>query len=176
MSDFPSQTLASLSTRLETVFENHRQELTRYASRRLGVPDHAADLVQEAFLKASTFHNLGQVENLRAFLFRVVTNLATDHHRKTKRNRRIFTEAPDDRVVSVASSETPDQQLINEEQVKLLTRAIQSLPPQTREMFILFKLEEWKQKDIAAHFNVSLSTVEKKLKQAIMHCRNQLSE
>ncbi|CAI2717591.1 RNA polymerase sigma factor [Nitrospina watsonii] len=176
MSDFSSQTLASLSTRLETVFEDHRQELTRYASLRLGVPDLAADLVQEAFLKASSIGDLSQIENLRAFLYRVVTNLATDHHRKTKRNRRIFTDVPEDRVASVASSETPDQQLINEEQVQRLTRAIQSLPPQTREIFILFKLEEWKQKDIAAHFKVSLSTVEKKIKQAIIHCKKHLSE
>jgi len=178
MSDWKNNSATCPSrARLETAFENHRHELTRYVSARLGTGDMAPDLVQETFLKASTLPDLAKIQNLRAFLFRIATNLAIDHLRSASRQRRIFSGQPAEELAeSIPATDPPEKNLIDEERVRRLTEALDALPPNTRSMFILFKLKGWKQKQIADHHGVSISTVEKKIKQAIMHCRNRLSD
>lgn len=69
-------------TRAE-VYERHRQELVTYATRLVVRPAVAEELVQEAALRLVRDEQLPPDEGqVRAWLFRVVTNLAIDHLRR----------------------------------------------------------------------------------------------
>jgi putative glutamine amidotransferase len=64
---------------LDTIIATHRRPLERHLRRRVGDPSLAEDLVQEAFLRAWLHAPAGLPElRLRAWLYRVATNLAID--------------------------------------------------------------------------------------------------
>jgi len=69
--------------RLAEAYENYNSELFRYAYRLLGDTDLAEDCVSETFcrLLRAIRDGLGQVENLRAYLYRVSHNWVTDYYR-----------------------------------------------------------------------------------------------
>jgi RNA polymerase sigma-70 factor (ECF subfamily) len=62
--------------------EQHYGAVHRYLARLLADPHVAAELVQETFLRAYRgLPRLADDSNLRAWLFRIATNLARQHHR-----------------------------------------------------------------------------------------------
>src|SRR5512143_935854 len=63
----------------------HAPELTRYATLLVG-PDDAADVVAAAFQRVMATTQ-SEVRDLRAYLFRAVTNAATDQRRSTRRRQ-----------------------------------------------------------------------------------------
>ena len=68
-----------------TLVDAHGDELLAHA-RRLAGDDHAEDVVQDALLRAlRAYPRLRHAEHLRAWLFRVTTNAALDHHRARRR-------------------------------------------------------------------------------------------
>jgi RNA polymerase sigma-70 factor, ECF subfamily len=75
-----------------SLVEAHGAELLVHA-RRLTSEEHAEDVLQEAMLRAlRSYPRLAHGEHLRAWLYRVTTSAAMDHHRA--RRREIPTEAP----------------------------------------------------------------------------------
>lgn len=65
--------------------EQHGDELLEHA-RRLTGAEHAEDVVQDALLRAlRAYPRLAHGRHLRAWLYRVTTNAAMDHHRARRR-------------------------------------------------------------------------------------------
>jgi RNA polymerase sigma factor (sigma-70 family) len=88
-----------LTTRVmdnEQVYRSYAQELTRYATGLVGPAD-AGDVVTDACLKAFSARDWDAVANRRAYLYRTVLNVATDHHRSTlsRRVREMRAAGPD---------------------------------------------------------------------------------
>lgn len=64
-------------------FDRHQGELNGFALQLTRDPDVAADLVQEAFLRLVRETKVGRApDNVRAWLYRVVTNLSTSRGRR----------------------------------------------------------------------------------------------
>jgi RNA polymerase sigma-70 factor (ECF subfamily) len=75
-----------------SLVEAHGAELLVHA-RRLAGEDHAEDVLQDAMLRAlRAYPRLAHAEHLRAWLYRVTTSAAMDHHRV--RRREVPTEEP----------------------------------------------------------------------------------
>lgn len=70
----------------EQVYRSYSQELTRYATGLVG-PFDAPDVVTDACLKAFGSRRWPEVEDRRAYLYRVVYTVAHDHHRSTLSRR-----------------------------------------------------------------------------------------
>ena len=66
----------------EQIYRDHATELTRYATGLVG-PFDAAGLVTDACLRAFQSKNWHRVANRRAYLYRAVLSVASDHHRST---------------------------------------------------------------------------------------------
>lgn len=152
----------------------HYQELIRYLSRRLGDRQTAADLAQESFLRLLERKTMDAIEQPRAFLFRTAINLSIDQYRRA----RIRTEEPlecldqekriDDR--------DPQSQASHAQQLGLLRRALDELPPACRQAFLLRKLEGCSHAEIAERMEISHSMVEKHVVNAMRHCRTRLRQ
>jgi RNA polymerase sigma-70 factor (ECF subfamily) len=75
-----------------SLVEAHGAELLVHA-RRLSGDDHAEDVLQEALLRAlRAYPRLRHASHLRAWLYRVTTSAAMDHHRRNRRE--VPTEEP----------------------------------------------------------------------------------
>src|SRR5215207_6603737 len=75
-----------------TLVEAHGDELLVHA-RRVAGEQHAEDVLQDALLRAlRAYPRLRHADHLRAWLYRVTTTTALDHHRA--RRREVLTDAP----------------------------------------------------------------------------------
>ena len=75
-----------------TLVEAHGDELLVHA-RRMAGDEHAEDVLQDALLRAlRAYPRLRHADHLRAWLYRVTTSAAMDHHRS--RRRETLTDEP----------------------------------------------------------------------------------
>ena len=87
-----------------SLVEAHGDELLVH-SKRLAGDEHGEDVLQDALLRAlRAYPKLRHAEHLRAWLYRVTTTTAIDHHRRARR------EVPMDEPPVVASYDTHDDE------------------------------------------------------------------
>ena len=60
----------------------HGQTLEKFLARKLDNPEDAAELAQEAFIRLHRLEQPQELDNARAFLFQVASNLAVDQLRR----------------------------------------------------------------------------------------------
>ncbi|MBA3732952.1 RNA polymerase sigma factor [Patescibacteria group bacterium] len=66
-------------------FDLHSNAIFRYCLYRIGDREKALDMSQDTFMKAWKFISLGgSVENMKAFLYKIATNLIIDEYRRRK--------------------------------------------------------------------------------------------
>lgn len=158
----------------ESIVIQHYQELIRYLSRRLGDRQTAADLAQESFLRLLEHKTMDAIEQPRAFLFRTAINLSIDQYRRA----RIRTEEPLECLDQEKRIDDcdPQSQASHAQQLGLLRRALDELPPACRQAFLLRKLEGCSHVEIAERMGISHSMVEKHVVNAMRHCRTRLRQ
>src|SRR5579883_1324021 len=121
---------------LVAMFNQVRDELVSTLLYLLGNADDAQDAAQEAFLKCWRARaGLPDVQNLRAWIFRVGLNAAKDFQRSAwhRRSRPLLGEE----TMLADRSVAPGQQLEDQEDLLRLRRAIGSLRREEKEVFLL---------------------------------------
>jgi RNA polymerase sigma factor (sigma-70 family) len=138
--------------------------------------DHALaqDLTQETLLRVFAAQRLTRVEHPESYVFTVAMNLLRDRKRASLRTDPPVFIPIDDAVASELEQQlmedlSPERVLLSEESLNDVLRTLSELGERTRDIFILFRLERMKQKDIAALFGIAQSTVEKHVMRAAMH-------
>lgn len=130
--------------------------------------DAAEDIVQDAFIKllAMDDKHVGIPE---AYLYRSVINGSLNYIRRQKRAERIAEPhvTPSDR--------TPLSDLQANELQANIQRAISSMPPGCREVFLLSRYEEMSYQQIAEFLSISVNTVEKQVGKALQILREVIS-
>jgi RNA polymerase sigma-70 factor (TIGR02960 family) len=156
--------------------ERHRRELHVHCYRMLGSFQEAEDLVQETFLRAWR-HRAGANRGaaLRAWLYRIATNVCLDALRRRKRAD-VKTHAdlpwlqpyPDRLLDEVAPREDePDAVVIERETIELAYIAlIQRLPPRQRAVLIMREVLDWSAADTAAALDMTVAGVNSALQRA----------
>jgi RNA polymerase sigma-70 factor (ECF subfamily) len=154
---------------LADFFNARHPQLQNYLSWQVRSQEVAEELAQETYLRFLKISGPQHILNLNAFLFTIAANLARDHLRGVKREH-----VPLDTEIADSKPNTEDiiarQCLENQ-----LEQAIASLPKKTREVFLLYHADELSYKQIAARLNISTRTVEYHLRQALLLCRNFLT-
>lgn len=125
--------------RLATIYERYRRELATYISRLVVQPSIAEEIAQESVLRLLQHEHAPEDDaGVRAWLFRVSTNLALDHLRRhgTKRELPLLDarRRAEDDVEFVAASEglrgSPETHLIAREHlVACFACTLRNLPP-----------------------------------------------
>ncbi len=165
---------------LQQVFDENREPLLRYL-RAHGAGDAAEDLLQELWLKVASSPG-GPIASPRSYLFRAATNLMIDRRRAEQQGRRREDEwsgLADRLGTSVANDPGPERELDAQRRLATVERELQKLPPRALTIFREHRIEGRTQRDIAAQFGVSASTVESDLRQAyrlLDDIRRQLDE
>ena len=127
----PGRTRADADRSFEQLYEGHREEVYRVALRALGNADDAEDVTQAAFVDAYRAILRGSRPRApRAWLLAIAENVRRRRFRSALRRPR---EEPLD-VESAAATE------LVPEHAEAVRRALDTLPPQQREVFLLREL------------------------------------
>lgn len=165
--------MATLSfAQIEGLFHQYREELMRRLTAFVHSRDTAADLVQETYLKLLSLAETQVVEQPRALLHRIATNLAIDHLRKDK--SRLYENDGTEAALNVpSSSPSQERQLDSKQRFRQFLQSTETLPPRTREAFLLYRVYGYTYREIADRMGVSESAVEKLLMRALdLYCRS----
>jgi len=167
-SDFLSQLVAE-----------HGPALERYLTRKLENPADAAEVAQEAFLRIYRLDRPDQLDNARAFLFQVASNLAVDQLRRRSLHYRFLSTEQGQQIDGEpadvnASGASPEDILAAKEKLARIYQAVEQLPMRQRQAFLLHRNSGLSYSDIARELDVSVSSVEKYILEALKHCRREL--
>ena len=147
----------------------HQPELYGVAMRIARDPDTAKDLVQETLLRAMVAWDSFQPgSNLRAWLFRILTNSFINGYRKRRRHQRFATERPGDALNALYGRDqdhTDDLEdvMFGEELCDEVKTALDRLGPEYRDVVERADLRGEKYKDIAEATGVPIGTVMSRL-------------
>lgn len=154
---------------LVALVRDHGTALRRFLQRRLNSAEAADDLSQETYLRLARMGEGEGIADQRGYLFTIAANLARDHQR---RQRREGLAEPADRLdVMPCPAPDPERTVAARQELQVLERAIADLPPKTREIPLLFRVEGWTRRQIAEHLGLSPKTVEYHMQQAMLRCR-----
>ena len=161
-------------TRLVSIYLEKRDALLRHFTACLGSEAAAEDVVQDIYLKLRGLDPDTPVQNDVAFLYRLGSNVMLDRLRSRRRAAARENAWRDVRGSVIGGEEVVDEPAADEvahgrQRFARMLAALEELPPQTRRIFRLHKLEGLSQAETAAALKVSLSTVEKHLRAALNH-------
>lgn len=165
---------------LASLVSNHGLALEKYLARKLDSPEDAAEVAQEAFLRLHRLEQPETLDNARAFLFQVATNLAVDQLRRRQLQFRFLklekSQQEDGEQSDInASGVSPEQIISAREKLVAMYSAVEELPLKVRQAFLLHRRSGMSYSAIAREMGVSVSSVEKYILQALKHCRSRLA-
>lgn len=158
--------------KLSALFIGQRGALIRMLSRVVGCASLAEDLAQETYLKVAKALNTRPIEHLHPFLYQTAQYLAFDYLRSQRSKRRFECQYVDDSVVVEVptSAPGPESHAEGQQQLQQFQRVLGTLPKRQQQILVLHKLHGLSQGEIAQRLQVSLSTVEKDLRNALNAC------
>ncbi|WP_102945135.1 RNA polymerase sigma factor [Stenotrophomonas sp. VV52] len=156
--------MSSNASTLTELLIRERPALLRLVRRILGSDSSAEDVIQAIWFKARGVDGSVAIDNPRAYLYRLTTNLATDQGRKRSRQARLLADhylwGPDE----VLSTE---EQAMAQDELQRVLAAADHLPEPTRTIFRLNRLQGLTQAEIARRRGVSVTTVENHVRAAL---------
>jgi RNA polymerase sigma-70 factor (ECF subfamily) len=165
---------ASVGDALVHAFNEAKAELVGTLVYLLGSQDDAHDAAQDTFMKCwRNLEELKQVQNLRAFIFRVAMNTATDIRRSAWRRK---AKSMGEEEMYAAPVHSTHEHMERHEQVERLRRAIRELRQEEQEVFLLRQNGEMTYEQIAEIRNMPVGTVKTQMRTALQKLRKLLEE
>ena len=152
---------------VEQIFAEHYDGLFRYLVKLTGDPDAAADAAQEAFVRLVEREPNGA--QIRAWLFRVATNVVRDDSRVRRRRIELLRESPDRAPIGDAPVNAEAELEIREKR-KMVRGALDALNEKERTI-LLMREEGFSHQEIAE----AVGTTTKSVGSMIARAFNKLS-
>lgn len=159
---------------LVATFNAVRDELVSTLMYLLGNADDAQDAAQEAFLKCWRARaSVPDVQNLRAWIFRVGLNAAKDYQRSAwNRKSRAL---PEDDLMLPSRDDAPGTAVEDQEALDRLRAAITQLRQDEKEVFLLRQNGDLTYEQIAEIRNAPVGTVKTQMRTALIKLRKVLN-
>lgn len=141
-------------------------------------PEDAEDVLQDTFLRA--YRGIKSFKGNSTFstwIYRITANSALMRLRK----RQLPTVSIDDAdereaPINIADwAPGPVEQILNQETQAAMTEAIEALPPEFRQVFVLRDIEELSNAEVAEILDLSVAAVKSRLHRARLKVRNRLA-
>ena len=164
----------------ETV-QQFGKKLFGFVRGKVKTTEEAEDILQDVWYQFSKLTNLEDLENVSAWLYRVAQNRVTDNYRKKKtENLEDFTYENDENEISFKEilllDETANSELaiFKEQFWNELMEALEELPENQREVFVLNEIEDFTLQEIANKKGENLKTIISRKGYAVKHLRKKL--
>ena len=161
----PRQPVSSPS--LSTLSHTHHGWLQGTLRRRLGCHEQAADLAQDTFIRLLQGRDLAALREPRAFLTTVARGLAANWFRRQALERaylEYLAQFPEPALPSL------EEQALVCEALQQIDAMLDGLPAMARRVFLMAQFDGMRYEAIAASLGLSLSTVKRHMKRALLGC------
>ncbi|MDE3247689.1 MAG: RNA polymerase sigma factor [Bacteroidota bacterium] len=170
---------ASEKSNITRVINEYSRRLRGFIRKRVSNEEDAEDILQDVFYQF--IGNTQPIEQVTAWLFTVARNKITDRKRKKKPDllEDLGVQGDDDLVfdwtdIFFDESENPETSYLRNLFWETLNKALDELPAEQREVFVLNEIEGIPFKTIAAEKNVALTTLLSRKRYAVLHLRERL--
>ena len=161
----------------EGLVKEYEKNVYNLARRMTGDPEDAADMAQDAFIKA--YNSLGSFRGDSKFsvwLYRIVSNLCLDFLRSRKRRPTVSLSVENDEGEDMEfeiadESQSPETLLEQKLTREAVRRGLDSLPPEQRQILLLREIQGLSYEEIAQVLELETGTV----KSRIFRARKRLS-
>ncbi|VEL96683.1 RNA polymerase sigma-70 factor (ECF subfamily) [Alteromonas sp. 76-1] len=153
------------------LFKEHNESLLNFLRTRLPSESDAHEVAQEAYIKLLKLDEPNAISYLKAYLFKIASNLAIDRLRHKQRRSSV-----DKFVFFQTESPSEEQAALRKEKVRMITSCIEELPPKCRKVFLLSRFHDLSNIEIANLMRISDRMVRKYLVRATEHCQLCLNE
>jgi RNA polymerase sigma-70 factor, ECF subfamily len=165
----------------ELVFKGYYSRLCKYAYSILKNEEAASDQVKDIFIHWWEDRSRVMVtESLSGYLYKSVHNKCINYLSRTLAKQRDICESdlamPIAELTGPLSVDYPMANLLAMELEDALDKAIQKLPDQCREIFILSRIEQLSHEEIAQKLNISPNTVKVHIYRALIKLKEELKE
>ncbi|MDR1355047.1 MAG: sigma-70 family RNA polymerase sigma factor [Propionibacteriaceae bacterium] len=180
---FPAESDAERAQRFTHDAMGYLDQLYGAALRMTRNPVDAEDVVQDTYAKAfAAFAQFQPGTNLKAWLYRILTNTFINTYRKTQRRPQTDSEDVKDWQLAQAASHdavglrSAEAEALRETPDTAVTEALESLSPEFREVVLLSDVEGFSYKEIAEIMATPIGTVMSRLNRARAQLRDKLRE
>ena len=144
----------------------HFRPLEKLLRRRGRTREEAEDLIQESFLRGKRYLDEGgEIREPEAFLVRTALNLSRDELQRE--HRHLYSRKPVEELLVPDAGPGPVEVVEAQQQLERLQRSLNKAGPRAREVFLMHRLHGMTYTQIAAHFEVSPSAIEKHIAKAL---------
>jgi RNA polymerase sigma-70 factor (ECF subfamily) len=158
----------------------HRYESKVYslALKMLRNPEDAEDVLQDTFLRA--YRGIKSFQGNSTFstwIYRITANSALMRLRR-KHLPTVSIDDADERETPINIADWapgPVEQLLNQETQRAMSDAVESLPPEFRQVFVLRDIEELSNAEVAEILDLSVAAVKSRLHRARLKVRDRLA-
>lgn len=160
----------------DELFRHYSRPLFYYAAKFVD-EEIARDIVQDVFVKLWTDQTIVVRQSINALLFAMVRNSCLQNLEKQKvRNKyqeSVKLKLQEEELQFYMHEKTS---LIEQELENKLNEVLNNLPDRCRQIFILSRFENKKNKEIAAELDISVKAVEKQITKALASIRIDMKE
>jgi RNA polymerase sigma factor (sigma-70 family) len=179
-SDEPGTAQACLdqshAQRIADLFRQEHDKVVHYLVARCGSRAEACDIAAQAFKQMLEIDNPGVITHLKAYVYKVARNIATDRAKIGAIRQRLNEVAAHELP---RTSPSPEPLFCEQERLQTLRRAVDELPPRCRAALILRIWEELPYAEILNRFAakgviVNERTLRRWVEYALVHCRGRM--
>ena len=162
-------------TAFDYFFKTYYSSLCVYAYRYLNNMDEAEEIVQDVFIKLwEKRDELSIKSSVKDYLFRAVHNKSLNNIKQNQRKQKYIDSTMAQKQNS--SSVTEENKYAEFEVNELMKDTLNLLPQQCKQVFVLSRFKNLKNKEIAARLGISIKTVENQMGKALKIFRNVLKD
>ena len=140
--------------------------LTRFLYRNCRAHAEILDLRQETYVRVFEAARHSLPRQVKPFVFSAARNLLIDRFRRA-RIVSIDSVADLERSIVATEDGDPERVLIDRDELRRLSDALENLPPRCREVVAMRKIDGMAQRDVAHRLGIAESTVEKQVGKGI---------
>ncbi len=127
----------------------------------------AKDILHDGFLRFALTTSPHREHEPHAYLRTIVQNLMLEQYRKDSYFADYQQQTDLEEPITVSAEHLADIK----QRLELVYQIIQDLPPRCRQVFVMYRIEGYAQKEIASQLAISLNMVERHLIRALLDIR-----
>lgn len=169
---------------IRQIIVKERKRLLDFIRKRVPTQEDAEDVLQDVFYElVNTYRLMKPVEQMASWLFTVARNKITDRYRKKKLDsleEHFAIRAGDDgdrmdiSDFLPSGTNSPETEMMREAIMQGLVQALDELPKEQREVFIMHELEDKSYQEIAEITGANVNTLLSRKRYAVLYLRERL--